>query len=104
MTLGDNSQRLLQDFIRRLEHLDEQRRDLGEDMRGIYAEARDLHGFDVKAMREVIKLRRIQDTEKHAKHLALVDDYMHALGMTPIEEAIERSRTADPPFLPPEEA
>jgi len=98
MAVGDNWAALLRSFIERIERLQEERGNLGEDLRGVYAEARDLHGFDIKALRAILRLRR-DDPEERTRHEATVERYRQALGMTPIEEAIERSRTADPPFL-----
>jgi uncharacterized protein (UPF0335 family) len=69
----------LKSFIERLERMDEEIKALNEDKRDIYAEAKGC-GFDVKALREILKIRRL-DADQRAEHEAIVDLYMQALGM-----------------------
>ena len=52
---------------------------LGDDIKEVYAEAK-ANGFDVKTLRQVIRLRK-QDTSERAEQEALLDLYLHALGM-----------------------
>ncbi len=52
---------------------------LSDDVRDVYAEARG-HGFDVKALKTVIRLRT-QDAAERKEQEAVVETYMHALGM-----------------------
>lgn len=73
----------LRSFVERIEHLNEEKEQLATDIRDVYAEAKS-NGFDVKALRDVIKLRA-QDRGERDEHAALVDTYMTALGDTPIE-------------------
>jgi len=78
----------LKSFVERVERLEEEKKSLAEDIREVFAEAK-ASGFDVKALRAVIRLRA-QDAEERAEHEALVDLYKHALGMladTPLGEA-----------------
>ncbi|RAI27324.1 hypothetical protein CH340_24460 [Rhodoplanes serenus] len=62
-------------------------------MKDVFAEAKG-NGYDVKALRAVIRLRK-QDKDERAEHEAIVETYMHALGMladTPLgRAAIERA-------------
>lgn len=53
----------LQQYIDRIERLNEQVDELKADIREIYAEARGA-GFDVKAIREVIKLRKLDPADR----------------------------------------
>lgn len=69
----------LKAFIERLERMDEEIKALNADKRDIYAEAKGC-GFDVKALREILKIRRL-DADQRAEHEAIVDLYMQALGM-----------------------
>ena len=69
----------LKSFIERLERMDEEIKALNDDKRDIYAEAKGC-GFDVKAIREILKIRRL-DADTRAEHEAIVDLYMQALGM-----------------------
>lgn len=78
----------LKSFIERIERLEEEKKGLASDIRDIYAEAK-ANGFDVKALREVIK-RRTWERDKMAEHDAIVETYMAALGMlagTPLGDA-----------------
>lgn len=52
----------MRSYVTRIEKLQQERSDLGADIRDIFAEAKS-NGFDTKAMREVIKLRKM-DREK----------------------------------------
>ena len=68
----------LKSYVQRIERLEEERKALGEDIREVYAEAK-AAGFDVKAMRVVVRLRK-QDAEERKEHEALVELYREALG------------------------
>ena len=69
----------LQSFVERIEKLEEEKKALAEDVRDVYAEAKGV-GFDVKALRTVVRLR-MQDSEERKEHEALVDLYREALGL-----------------------
>ena len=69
----------LKAFIERIERLEEEKKTLADDVRDVYAEAK-ANGFDVKALRTVVRLRR-QDVNERKEHEAIVDTYLHALGM-----------------------
>jgi uncharacterized protein (UPF0335 family) len=68
----------LKSYVQRIERLEEERKALGDDIREVYAEAK-ANGFDVKAMRVVVRLRK-HDTEERKEHEALVELYREALG------------------------
>ena len=69
----------LKSFVQRIERLEEERKTLGDDIREVYAEAK-AAGFDVKAMRVVVRLRK-QDTDERKEHEALVELYREAVGL-----------------------
>lgn len=69
----------LKSIIERIEHLEEEKKAISSDIRDVYAEAKG-NGYDVAALRTVIRLRK-QDKHERAEHEALVETYLHALGM-----------------------
>jgi uncharacterized protein (UPF0335 family) len=71
----------LKDFIERIERLAAERRDIADDMKAVFAEAK-AEGFDTKVMRRIIK-RRDKDPAEVAEEDTLFETYMAALGMTP---------------------
>ena len=78
----------LKAFVERIERLEEEKKALADDIRDVYAEAKG-NGFDVKALRAVIKLRK-QDADKRKEHEAILETYLQALGMladTPLGQA-----------------
>ena len=79
----------LRQFVERIERLEEEKAAIAEDIRGVYAEAK-ANGFDTKILRQVIKLKKM-DTHERLEQESLLDVYMHALGMTPIEREIANS-------------
>ncbi len=71
----------LRSFIERIERLEEQKKALGEDIKEVYAEAKG-EGFDTKVMRQVIRIRRMDEADLHEQE-ELIDVYKRALGMLP---------------------
>jgi uncharacterized protein (UPF0335 family) len=69
----------LRAFVERIERLEEEKKALSDDIRDVYAEAKG-NGFDVKAMRIIVRMRK-QDKNERAEQEAIVETYMHALGM-----------------------
>lgn len=69
----------LKSFVERIEKLEEEKKAISDDIREVYAEAKS-DGFDVKALRTVVRLYR-QDTDERREHEALVDLYRDALGL-----------------------
>lgn len=66
-------------FIDRLERLEEEKTALSEDIKEVYGEAK-ATGFDVKTMRKIIRLRKM-DLEKRREEDELLDLYKAAIGM-----------------------
>lgn len=73
-------------FIERVERLAEEKKGIAEDIADVFAEAKS-SGFDTQTLKRIIKLRKM---EPHARQEAeaLLQTYMDAIGMTPIEAAI----------------
>ena len=69
----------LKSFVERIEKLEEEKNTISGDIREVYAEAK-AEGFDVKALRVVIRLYR-QDSAERKEHEALVDLYRDAMGI-----------------------
>jgi uncharacterized protein (UPF0335 family) len=69
----------LKSVIERIEHLEEEKKQLSEDIKDVYAEAK-ANGFDVPALRTIIRLRK-QDADDRKEHEAILDTYLAALGM-----------------------
>ena len=69
----------LKTFIERVERLEEEKSGLAEDIRGVYAEAKG-RGFDVKTMRKIVALRKMDHAERKAAEAEL-DLYLQVLGM-----------------------
>ena len=66
-------------LIERIERLEDEKRALGEDIKEVYAEAKGT-GYDVKIMRKIISLRRM-DRDKRREEEEILDLYLSALGM-----------------------
>ena len=69
----------LKAIIERIERLEEEKKTISDDVRDVYAEAKG-NGFDTKILRTVVRLRKQYSSER-AEQEALLDLYMHALGM-----------------------
>ncbi len=69
----------LRSIIDRIERLEEERKALGGDIKDIYVEAKSA-GFDVKVIRQIIRLRKQEPAEIEEQE-TLLDVYRRALGM-----------------------
>lgn len=79
MTKRDPAAQQLRSFVERIERLEEEIKGLNTDKRDIYAEAKG-SGFDVKALRTVVGIRR-KDSAELQEHNAIVGLYLDTLGM-----------------------
>lgn len=75
----------LRSFIERIERLEEEKATIGDDIKGVFAESKG-RGYDTKAIRKIIKLRR-QDAAERQEEAAVLETYMVALGMIDETEA-----------------
>ena len=73
------TQNQLKSYIERIERLEEDKKGISGDIKEVYAEAKG-NGFDKKAIREIVKKRRLADHERREQEQVL-DTYMAALGM-----------------------
>lgn len=71
----------LKSIIARVEKLEEEKAGIAADIRDVFAEAKG-NGFDVKAIRSIIKIRKLDASEREEQE-TILDTYMHALGMLP---------------------
>ena len=69
----------LKSFVERIERLEEEAVTISGDIKDVYAEAK-ANGFDVKILRQVIRIRK-QDKSEREEMEALLELYMQALGM-----------------------
>ena len=69
----------LRSIVERIERLEEERKALADDIKDIYAEAKSA-GFDVKVVRQIIRLRKQEPAEVEEQE-TLLDLYRRALGM-----------------------
>lgn len=76
---GGIAREQLKAFVERIERLEEEKAALAADIRDVYAEAKG-NGFDVKALRRVIRERRLDRAELQEQE-AMVDLYRAALGL-----------------------
>jgi len=69
----------LKTVIERIERLEEEKAALADDIKDIYAEAK-ATGFDVKTIRKLIRLRKM-DTEKRREEDEILELYKAAIGL-----------------------
>jgi uncharacterized protein (UPF0335 family) len=69
----------LRAFIERVERLEEEKKTIADDIKEVYAEMKGT-GFDTKAVRKIIRLRK-QDQAERQEEEAILDLYLAALGM-----------------------
>src|ERR1700745_4436989 len=72
-------------FVERIENLDIELQELNEQKKEVFAEAKG-EGFDVKILKEIIKLRK-QDQEVRDERESLLDLYMRAIDTAPGDKA-----------------
>lgn len=83
MTAEETATRFAKDqlraFVERIERLEEEKKTISDDIKDVYAEAKG-NGYDVKALRVIVRLRK-QDVDERKEHESILETYMHALGM-----------------------
>ena len=67
----------LRSFIERIERLDEERKGIADDIKEVFAGAKAV-GFDVKVMRKVIAIRKMDRADRQEQE-ALLEVYLHAI-------------------------
>ena len=69
----------LRTIVERIERLEEEKKTIADDIKEVYGEAK-ANGFDTKALRKIVSLRK-QDLNERLEQEAVLDTYMAALGM-----------------------
>lgn len=69
----------LRSFIERIERLEEDKQAIAHDIKDVFLEAKGT-GFDVKIMRQIIRLRKMEEDDRSEQE-EILDLYKHALGM-----------------------
>ncbi len=69
----------LRTIIERIEHLEEEKKNISDEIKDVIGEANGL-GYDTKAIRTIIRLRKKDDADRKEEEMIL-DVYMKALGM-----------------------
>jgi uncharacterized protein (UPF0335 family) len=69
----------LKSIIERIERLEEDKASIAQDIKDVYAESKG-NGFDIKALRTIIRLRK-QDPHERQEEESILETYMQALGM-----------------------
>ena len=67
----------IRSFVERIENLDTEMQELSEQKKEVFAEAKG-EGFDVKILKEIIKLRK-QDKDERDEHETLLEVYLRAM-------------------------
>ena len=72
----------LKSIVERIEKLEEEKKAISDDIRDVYAEAKG-NGYEVKALRRIVRLRRMDGPQKaaHQEVETILETYMAALGM-----------------------
>lgn len=70
----------LRSFIERIERLEEEKKTISDDIKEVYTELKG-NGFDAKAVKEIIRLRKKEDIERQEEE-GVIQLYKDALGMS----------------------
>lgn len=70
----------LRSFIERIERLEEEKKTISDDIKEVYTELKG-NGFDAKAVKEIIRLRKKEDFERQEEE-GVIQLYKDALGMS----------------------
>jgi len=81
---GNTARDELRSLVERIERLNEEKATITDDIKDVYGEAKG-RGYDTKVLRRVIDIRK-QDQNERMEQEAILDTYLHALGMAPEPE------------------
>ena len=76
--LTETTREKLKQTIERIERLEEEKKEVAEQIKEVYGEAK-AFGFDTKALRQVVRLRKIDRAEREEQE-QLLDTYLLAIG------------------------
>jgi len=71
----------LRAIVERIERLEEEKKAVAAQIKEVYDEAKG-NGYDVKTLRKIVQIRK-KKPEERTEEEAMLDLYMHALGMLP---------------------
>ena len=77
--MAENTDDRLRLLIERVERLEEEKKGISDDIKDVYAEAKAV-GYDVKVLRQVIRLRKMKPDDRKEME-AVLEAYMAALGL-----------------------
>jgi uncharacterized protein (UPF0335 family) len=69
----------LRAFIERIERLEDEKKDVQEQIKEVFSEAKGV-GFDARIMRQLLRLRRLRDADRSEQE-ELLEIYKTAIGM-----------------------
>jgi uncharacterized protein (UPF0335 family) len=70
----------LRAFIERIERLEEEKKDVQEQIKEVFGEAKGI-GFDTRIMRQLLRLRKLRDADRSEQE-ELLEIYKTAIGMS----------------------
>ena len=76
--IDETTREKLRQTVAKIERLEEEKKEVAEQIKEVYAEAKAI-GFDTKALRAVIRLRKIDKAERDEQEMVL-ETYLIALG------------------------
>jgi uncharacterized protein (UPF0335 family) len=79
----------LRQYIERIERLEEEKRDIADNIKDAYAESKS-NGFDPKILRKLVSLRKMEESDRNEQE-EILDLYKAALGMIPEFESRDDS-------------
>jgi len=78
--LQSAAQEQLKAFLARVENLEEDKKQVADDIKEVYAEAKAM-GFDTKVLRKIVAIRKI-DANEYQETKALVELYLNSVGLS----------------------
>ena len=75
----DKTSSHLRSFVERIERLEEDKRNVAEDIKEVFAEAK-ANGYDIKAIRQVVRIRKM-DQDDRLEQEQILQSYLEALGI-----------------------
>ena len=76
--IDETTREKLRQTVAKIERLEEEKKEVAEQIKEVYGEAKAI-GFDTKALRAVIRLRKIEKAERDEQEMIL-ETYLIALG------------------------
>lgn len=76
--MNETTREKLRQTVAKIERLEEEKREIADQIKDVYAEAK-AFGFDTKALRSVIRLRKIEKSDREEQELIL-ETYLMAVG------------------------